>query len=1036
MFCWDTKCNKGRVILVKNSFAEKIKFTSGSKCYKMTRNTMQFHWLLLLLSSLGFAQSNYYVSPSLGSDTNNGQTIENPFKTIAKAVAEMDKTDGGTCFLLEGNYEESSIELDGYKNLIFQAHNNAMVVLNGTREISNIGWTGIGNNIYAKQLTLGSHIWQLFIDDKEQVMARWPNAQFYDDSVYDKTYWAHGVDGMENGTMKDNGALAQSGLSDTDLVGALAIANIGSFRTWVVPVESANVAANTFTYEQVSANGYRDNHQDYFLEGKRALLDVENEWYYNMDTQMLYVYGDPSGKEIRGKVQDYLFEMQDVAHVTFEGLRFFGTSVKAQQSNNITINNCYFSYPSCSRRMLGDTSYPKVTELSNGTKSISSFTLYKCVFEYTDGEAFFLEGGNNTIEDCYIHHIDYSCGSLRNLGTTLANKGDNCVFKNNTIFTTGASSTLALGSFPIVSYNDISHTGLLQNDGSMIQITKNAVDGSEVHHNWLHHSIKSGMRYDAPGDDPTVAGHFGLVHHNVIWATGKALMIKGDNQEVYNNTCFDNSSVSITILDEEGSNLSTKTINNLADRISGERNDAVTIPGVVTNNVYSDTTTPYGVRELLVDPDHFDFRPKPSASEVIDMGAVIEGITTSNSPDIGAYEVDDTWVAGVTWTPDLYPWGEPDVSVLKIENGQATEGETIKLKLSLDKPNASDTTIQFSISNNTTQDEDYIVPNLVITIPANTLATEIKIETVDDLLVESDEVLEITLLTVSTANAIFLNTIATGTIKDNDIPSPTDRNGFVLNPTFEQQFEGGFDHWEYSGNGGSASPSSDISVTNSGQSSIKIVVNSTGSQGSVKLRGTPFTFEGNGTDAISVSVFMDIKVETVVPSKRIKMMVKDAVENGLSKTNQITELSTTWQTVKMNTSFPAANSYELYLDLGFGEYPSTIYIDHIRSTVSGGAVLSGNEPPILNVENVSEVSNQNKIHCYPNPVANTLHIQTNGNRLLNCVELFSQLGTSLIKKELTRQNEILNLEGLPTGIYYARILFSDGASNVVHIQKK
>ena len=37
-----------------------------------------------------------------------------------------------------------------------------------------------------------------------------------------------------------------------------------------------------------------------------------------------------------------------------------------QTLNNITVNNCLFSYPSCSKRMLGVTSHPLTTELSNG----------------------------------------------------------------------------------------------------------------------------------------------------------------------------------------------------------------------------------------------------------------------------------------------------------------------------------------------------------------------------------------------------------------------------------------------------------------------------------------------------------------------------------------------------------------------------------------------------------------------------------------------------------------------------------------------
>ena len=41
-----------------------------------------------------------------------------------------------------------------------------------------------------------------------------------------------------------------------------------------------------------------------------------------------------------------------------------------------------------------------------------------------------------------------------------------------------------------------------------------------------------------------------LVHHNVFWNLPKAMMIKGDTHEIYNNTSFDISGVDFTILDE------------------------------------------------------------------------------------------------------------------------------------------------------------------------------------------------------------------------------------------------------------------------------------------------------------------------------------------------------------------------------------------------------------------------------------------------------------------------------------------------------
>ena len=59
------------------------------------------------------------------------------------------------------------------------------------------------------ETSINFDIWQFFVDHEEMVMARWPNANFLDGSIWDKeNHWAHGLideDDMayQNGTMID-----------------------------------------------------------------------------------------------------------------------------------------------------------------------------------------------------------------------------------------------------------------------------------------------------------------------------------------------------------------------------------------------------------------------------------------------------------------------------------------------------------------------------------------------------------------------------------------------------------------------------------------------------------------------------------------------------------------------------------------------------------------------------------------------------------------------------------------------------------------
>ena len=131
-------------------------------------------------------------------------------------------------------------------------------------------------------------------------MARWPNAQFIDDSIYNLDFWAESDVAMDfNGTMNNVSSIEDLASSGINAQGALAIANVGSWKTWVVPITSHTTGSNIFNYEP--APTYLDKHHYYYLEGKIDLLNTQNEWFYNANTKKLSVWGDPTGKDIKGK---------------------------------------------------------------------------------------------------------------------------------------------------------------------------------------------------------------------------------------------------------------------------------------------------------------------------------------------------------------------------------------------------------------------------------------------------------------------------------------------------------------------------------------------------------------------------------------------------------------------------------------------------------------------------------------------------------------------------------------------------------------
>ena len=173
---------------------------------------------------------------------------------------------------------------------LFLSFEDERVVFDGTKQIES-DWMQFSGDIWVTEIDFD--IWQLFIDYEEVVMARWPNANFIDGSIWDKeNHWAHGLidddeNAYENGTMidKPNGNISLENIG-FDIVGATAILNVGSFKTYTREVLTHN--GNMFTYEP--ADLWKTKHHDYFLEGKLEFLDSEVNGFMIL-IHLRFIYG-------------------------------------------------------------------------------------------------------------------------------------------------------------------------------------------------------------------------------------------------------------------------------------------------------------------------------------------------------------------------------------------------------------------------------------------------------------------------------------------------------------------------------------------------------------------------------------------------------------------------------------------------------------------------------------------------------------------------------------------------------------------------
>ena len=559
---------------------------------------------------------------------------------------------GDEVLLEDGIYHGSFLieNKDLEETVIIRARNPHGAILTGATPLV-ATWEDLGDNIYKTKSPYNT--WQLFRNFQQQTPARWPNAQ-YDSLGYllmSDQYWAV-IDSANDSQIFD------SDLPSLNLDSAMVIMNSGSYKSYATHVSGLSGAQLDFE------GGHTvDNHEfRYFLEADLGLLDTLREWHFDPVDSSLYVFGDPSKDSIWIRTKTHALTINSTPNVSVEDLYFFAGSFKAFDSRDLKVEGNRFSYPNTSKRVMKEKN--SFSPLAFQTKNNSHYTglkFLKNTIEFTDGHALLLKGIDLEVAHNYMHHLDYTATARVGLHVTIDVNGQDLHFHHNTVHTSGSSSFIVPDRKPDISYNDISNTGRVQNDGSVLQLTKNSVDSCQVHHNWIHDTPKSGMRFDAPFTKPEQAGQNGSVHHNVIWKTNSGLMIKGDHHKIYNNTIFDTPKQGIIALAEQSSidttwysNSNSAFFNNLVTSLAGHRKKNYAAPGTVLNNAAG----AFMGDSLIM--DFIDFTASTYSlkenSILIDSGTVFEGYPTQylgTAPDIGAYEFGEAWVAGVNWDYEL-----------------------------------------------------------------------------------------------------------------------------------------------------------------------------------------------------------------------------------------------------------------------------------------------------------------------------------------------------------------------------------------------
>lgn len=621
----------------------------------------------------------FHISPR-GSDAAAG-TADAPWRTLGHAAQVL--APGDTCFVHAGTYREAvRLTRSGTSaaRISLLTADDGDVIIDGTDPLDET-WEVYRGEI--RSLRVAAPVWQVFVGEEQQTWARWPNRNPHD--RWDRHTWEPTGRGSRYGTVVDP-ALADAA---TDWTGAVAVLNVAhQFYTWTRPVQTFDPKRGAFTYARDLSpiTNYADKTTEweddrYYLAGKLAALDAPGEWFFDAADSRLYFWA-PNGRDrgdetVAVKRRTVGLLIDGAHHVTVRGFRFVGCTFQIHGDDN-EIADCELKYPVFALHLSEPGTEPAgdLTEVKGQRNAV-----LRCTIVGANTIALAVRGTKNLVEDCVLRDACWD-GSLADPVVAIEHTGEDPAQGNTlrycTIFDGGNALVRHAGPGNVIEFCDIHDGGRVAKDVALVHGGSPRIAGSIVRYNWVHGCrpyVFAGGKTGGlgiRGDDQTRGL---IVHHNVVWDCDRdGIIVKGDFDEVSHNTVFGIGTASFA-----GNGLSlhreaephkpwqkSKTpLLAVQNEHTHAANNAVTTftcdrvgtpfpkrPGIERNYVAADLAS--GAHGQLMDPEHFDFRPRPG-SALIDAAVPVAGITgatTGAAPDIGAYEFGGTyWIPGARGVP-------------------------------------------------------------------------------------------------------------------------------------------------------------------------------------------------------------------------------------------------------------------------------------------------------------------------------------------------------------------------------------------------
>lgn len=368
----------------------------------------------LHIVAIYMSQTVYFISPT-GNDKNSGSKIL-PFKTINYAIEKACREKGNINInIMKGTYYlDETIQINSAifspTSLKINAYQNEEVFVSAGKSI-NCNWQPYKNGIYKTQVPFNLTFERLYINNKLQVLARYPN---YDTAA-----------NVFNGTSAD--AIDKQRVKKWKkpvggYIHALHEYEWGGFHYRIMGVD-ANGKLNL-------EGGWQNNrpskmHETYrFVENIFEELDAPGEWWLDKKISTLYYYPP---KEI--SLNDAKVEVSNFKN----SIELHGTEKKPIK--NITLEGIHFVH---NERSFWDTKEPILRTdwtiyrggavLFDGTEDCK---IINCSFTDIGGNAIMISNYNkgSVITECYI--ADIGASAVCFIGSTDAVRSPSFGYENH-----------------------------------------------------------------------------------------------------------------------------------------------------------------------------------------------------------------------------------------------------------------------------------------------------------------------------------------------------------------------------------------------------------------------------------------------------------------------------------------------------------------------------------------------------------------------------------------------------------------------------